>query len=100
MATLTYLYLVGSIAYMAGFFYWVGRYAVALLSGGYTNNLRDLLMARSGDAAEMVQASLTVFVSTLVLVFLPFLVWRTGRGCVAWMRDIVGLVRQQRTVRP
>jgi len=97
MAALTYLYLVASIAYMAGFFYWAGSYAVALLRGGYVNSLRDLLLARSGDAAEILPALLTVLASTLVLVFLPFLGWRTLRGCFAWMKDIAGILRNQRT---
>jgi hypothetical protein len=97
MAALTYLYLVASIAYMAGFFYWAGSYAVALLRGGYVNSLRDLLLARSGNAAEILPALLTVLASTLVLVFLPFLGWRTLRGCFAWMKDIAGILRNQRT---
>jgi len=40
---------------------------------------------------------LTVFASTLVLIFLPFLGWRTLRGCLAWMKDIAGMVRNQGT---
>jgi len=97
MASLTYLYLVASIAYMAGFFYWVGRYAVTLVRGGYIESLRNVQLAAYGDFADMLPALLTVFASTLVLIFLPFLGWRTLRGCLAWMKDITVIVRKQRT---
>jgi len=45
----------------------------------------------------MLPALLTVFVSTLVLIFLPFLGWRTLRGCLSWVKDITGILRNQRT---
>ena len=98
MATLTYLYLVASIAYMTGFFYWLGKYAVALLRGGYLGSIRNVRLASYGDFTDMLPALVSLFASTLVLVFLPFLGWRTLRGCVAWMKDITGIVRNQRTV--
>ena len=97
MASLTYLYLVASIAYMSGFFYWVGRYAVTLVRGGYIESLRNVQMASYGDFSDMLPALLTVFVSTLVLIFLPFLGWRTLRGCLSWVKDITGILRNQRT---
>ena len=97
MASLTYLYLVASIAYMTAFFYWVGKYAVTLVRGGYIEGLRNVKLASYGDFADMLPALLTVFASTLVLIFLPFLGWRTLRGCVAWIKDITGIVRNQRT---
>jgi putative peptide zinc metalloprotease protein len=97
MASLTYLYLVASIAYMTAFFYWVGKYAVTLVRGGYIESLRNVKLASYGDFADMLPALLTVFASTLVLIFLPFLGWRTLRGCVAWMKDITVIVRKQRT---
>jgi hypothetical protein len=98
MASLTYLYLVASIAYMAGFFYWGGRYAVALLRGGYIEGLRNLKLASYGDFAGMLPPLLTVFIATLVLIFLPFLGWRTLLGCFAWIKDVTGIVRKQRAV--
>ena len=97
MASLTYLYLVASIAYMTAFFYWVGKYAVTLVRGGYIEGLRNVKLASYGDFADMLPALLTVFASTLVLIFLPFLGWRTLRGCVAWIKDITVIVRKQRT---
>jgi len=97
MASLTYLYLVASIVYMTGFFYWVGKYAVGLVRGGYMESLRNVKLASYGDFADMLPALLTVFASTLVLIFLPFLGWRTLRGCLAWMKDIAGMVRNQGT---
>jgi putative peptide zinc metalloprotease protein len=96
MASLTYIYLVASIAYMSAFFYWVGRYAVALVRGGYMESLRNVQLASYGDFADMLPALLTVFASTLVLIFLPFLGWRTLRGCLDWIRDIAGIIRNQR----
>jgi putative peptide zinc metalloprotease protein len=97
MASLTYLYLVATIAYMTGFFYWAGKYAVTLVRGGYIESLRNVKLASYGDFADMLPALLSVFASTLVLIFLPFLGWRTLRGCVAWMKDITGISRNQRT---
>lgn len=97
MASLTYLYLVASISYMAAFFYWVGKYAVALVRGGYIERLRDVQLASYGDFADMLPALLTFFASTLVLIFLPFLIWRTLRGCLAWLRDLTGMARNQGT---
>jgi hypothetical protein len=65
-------------------------------------SLRDVQLASYGDFAGMLPSLLTVFASTLVLIFLPFLVWRTLRGCLAWMKDIAEehrrhRVRNQRT---
>jgi putative peptide zinc metalloprotease protein len=88
MASLTYFYLVASAAYMAGFFYWVGRYAVALVRGGYLATLRNVQVAFYGGFADMLPAVLTLFASTVVLIFLPFLGWRTLRGCLAWIKDV------------
>jgi putative peptide zinc metalloprotease protein len=96
MATLTYLYLVASTAYMAGFFYWVGRYAIALLRGGYLASLRNVQVAFYGDFADMLPALLAVLASTVILIFLPFLGWRTLRGCLAWIRDVAEGHRRQR----
>jgi len=54
-------------------------------------------LASYGDFSDMLPALLTVFVSTLVLIFLPFLGWRTLRGCLSWVKDITGILRNQRT---
>jgi hypothetical protein len=97
MATITYLYLVASIAYMAGFFYWLGKYAVALVRGGYTENIRNVQYASYGGVTDMLPPILAMVASTLVLIFLPFLLWRTLRGCWSWIQDIFGIVRKQRT---
>jgi len=95
MALLTYLYLAASIVYMAGFFYWVGRYAVALARGGYVERLRNVQLAFYGDFANMLPALLTVFASTLLMIVLPFLVLRTLRGCVEWLKHMAGMTRNQ-----
>jgi putative peptide zinc metalloprotease protein len=96
MASLTYLYLVASIAYMTAFFYWLGKYAVVLARGGYIESLRNVQLASYGDLSDMLPPLLTVFASTLVLIFLPFLGWRTLRGCLAWMKDIAAGRRPHR----
>jgi hypothetical protein len=41
-----------------------------------------------GGFADMLPAVLTLFASTVVLIFLPFLGWRTLRGCLAWIKDV------------
>jgi putative peptide zinc metalloprotease protein len=100
MASLTYLYLVTSIAYMAAFFFWLGRYAVVLLRGAYLEKLRVLLMDSFSEPAELIPDLLGFLIATMLLIFLPFLLWRTLRGCIAWMKDIANILRTQRTAQP
>ena len=93
---LVYLYLAATVAYMVFFFYWVGRYALVLASGAYMENVRVLMDAVHGQVYDWLPALLSVVTGSVVLVALPFLGWRTLRGCLSWMSDIASAVRARR----
>lgn len=97
LATATYFYLVASLGYLAFFFYWIGRYAITLLSGGYLTKLRTVLMDSFSEPTELIPDLLSFLIATLLLIFLPFVLWRTLRGCIDWVRDIANILRRQRT---